>query len=136
MYPIMRKVHHYTYCLSLYAGYATFFILMLNTSMSVKTHCVLSTSASQYPLMLSVINRMYLIRDNTVLIGDPTTVLILTYNLSLSSVPRYAVASESTHVPNSPSSTELDKCTYFKSFRGHQQLASPPPSRLYGTVRI
>ena len=61
---------------------------------------------------------------------------ILTHNPSLPSVSRYPVALESTHVPSSPSSTELDKCTYFESFRGHQQLASPPPSGRYGTVRI
>ena len=37
---------------------------------------------------------------------------------------------------SSPSSTELDKCTYFKSFCWHQQLVSPSLNRLHGTVRI
>ena len=60
---------------------------------------------------------------------------VLTNNPSLYFISRYPVAFESTHVPSSPSSTELDECTYFKSFRGHQQLASSPPSRLSGTVR-
>ena len=60
---------------------------------------VLSTSASQYPLMLLVINRMYLIREYNVLIGDPIAVQILRHNLSLSSVSRYPVAYESTHAP-------------------------------------
>ena len=102
--------------------------------MSVKTRCALSASANQYPLMLLVINGMYLIREYTELIVDPIAVEILTHNPSLSSVLRYSVAFGSTHVPNSPSPTELDKYTYFKSFRGHQQRASSPPSWLYGTV--
>ena len=114
----------------------TFSILLWNTPTSIKTRCVFSTSTSQYPLMLLVINRMYLILEYTVLISDPIALHILTHNLSLSSLLRYLVAFESTHVPTSPPSTELDKCNYFKSFHGHQQLAPPPPSRLYGTVRI
>ncbi|CAN0150388.1 unnamed protein product [Ascophyllum nodosum] len=31
----------------------------------------------------------------------------------------------------SPSSTGLDKCIYFKSFRRHQHLASPPLDQLH-----
>ena len=67
--------------------------------MSVKTRCVLSTFANLYPLMLLAINRMYLIREYTVLIGDPIAVQILTHNLSLSFVSRYSIAFASSHAP-------------------------------------
>ena len=67
--------------------------------MFVKPRCVLSTSASQYPLMLLAINRMLLIREYTVLIGDPIAVQILTHNPSLSFVSRYPVAFASSHAP-------------------------------------
>ena len=67
--------------------------------MSVKTRCVLSTSASQYPLTLLAINRMYLIREYTVLIGDRNAVQILTRNSSLCFVPRYSVTFASSHAP-------------------------------------
>ena len=97
MYPNMRKM--YSYFLSLYADYAPLFVLLLNTLMSVKTRCVLSASASQHPQILLVINRMYLIREYTVLIGDPIAVQILSHNPSLSCVLRYPVAFESPHAP-------------------------------------
>ena len=68
--------------------------------MSVKTRCVLSTSASRYPLIiLLVINRMYLIHEYNVLIGDPIAVQILTHNPSPSSVSRYPVTFENPHAP-------------------------------------
>ena len=73
--------------------------MLLNTLMSVKTCCDLSASARQYPLILLVIDRMYLIREYAVLIGDPIAVQILTHNLSLSCGLRYPVAFESPHAP-------------------------------------
>ena len=53
---------------------ATFFVVLMDTLISVKTRCVLSASACQYPLMIFVINCMYLIHEYTVLIGDPIAV--------------------------------------------------------------
>ena len=67
--------------------------------MFVKTRCVPLASASQYPLMMLVINHIYLIRAYTVLIGDPIAVQMLMHNPPLSFVSRYPVASESPHAP-------------------------------------
>ena len=86
MYPKMRKIHYYFYKFVRRLRATFCFVMLLYTPMSVKTRCVLSASASQYPLMLSVINHMYLTREYTVLISDSIAVQILTHNLSLSSV--------------------------------------------------
>ena len=86
--------------LSLYADHAhLFFVSLLNTLMYVKTRCALSASASQYSLMLLVIDHIYLIRAYTKLIGDSIAVQILMHNPPLSFVSRYPVASESPHAP-------------------------------------
>ena len=104
----------------------TLFCFVVENSTVRTTRCVLLTSSNLYP-MVSLVNFFlpYVFHAQ-----------ILTHNPCLSSASRYPVAFESIHVPSSPLSTELDKCNYFKSFRGHQQLASPPPGWLYGTVRI
>ena len=97
MGPNIRKMYYHF--LRLYANYAHFFVLLLNTLMSVKMRCVLSASAMQYPLILLVIGRMYLIREYAVLICDPIAVQILTHNPSLSCGLQYPVAFESPHAP-------------------------------------
>ena len=89
-------------------------------------------------MLLVIISRTYLIREHTVLIVDPIAV-----HYYCNAEPFFIFrlikffAFVKTHVPSSPSSTELNKCTHFKSFRGHQQLTSPPPSRLrYSTYIV
>ena len=107
--------------LSLYADYAQPFLVCFEYPTVCAARCAALAFASLYPLMLLVISRMYLIREYTVLIVDP---IAGHYYCNAQPLSIFCFAKPlvfvSTHVPSYPSSTELDKCTYFKSFRGHQ----------------
>ena len=106
------------------------------------TRCVLLTSASLYPLpivVLLVISVCIQVVNTTVvvLIVDPVAVYLTNIQrFSILMLHGTPLPSQVSTCQSSLSSTALDKCTYFKSFRRHQYNASPSPDQLHGTVHI
>ena len=144
IYPTMRKIHWFSFAFHSVNAFKSvrrlratlFFVLSLNTLISVKPRRVLYAPASQYPRMLLVVNHIYLIREYTVLIGDPNAVKILTHNPSLSYVPRYSVAFEDSHAPKLAVINRTCHVHLLQELLRTATACSIATQAAYGTVRI